>query len=55
MRSLTDVFYVKDFDSDHPQREKLVPAKFLLGLDGRPVGNVAGNSVRIDESTNHGR
>ena len=39
MRSLTDVFYVKDFDKDHPNREKLVPAKFLLGLDGEPVPN----------------
>ena len=33
MRSLTDIFYVKAFVKDHPEREKLVPAKFLMGLD----------------------
>ena len=39
MRSVTGMFYVKDFDHDHPEDEKLVPAKFLLGLDGQPVKN----------------
>lgn len=53
MRSLTDIFYVKDFDKDHPEREKLVPAKFLIGLDGQPVGNPNSELNKVNALDNH--
>lgn len=53
MRSLTDVFYVKDFDGEHPELEKLVPAKFLIGLDGKPVENPNSTLNTINKLDNH--
>lgn len=53
MQSLKDVFYVKDFDSGHPEDEKLVPAKFLIGLDGRPVVNPNNTLNTINKLDNH--
>ena len=53
MRSVTGMFYVKDFDHDHPEEEKLVPAKFLLGLDGEPVPNPNHTLNVINKLDNH--
>lgn len=53
MRSLTDIFYVKDFDSKHPEQEKLVPAKFLFGLDGQPVENPNSAPNTVNALNNH--
>ena len=53
MRSLTDIFYVKDFDSKHSEQEKLVPAKFLLGLDRQPVVNPNSAPNTVNALDNH--
>ena len=53
MRSLTDIFYVKDFDNEHPEKEKLIPAKFLIGLDGQPVVNPNSTLNIVNALNNH--
>lgn len=53
MQSLKDIFYVKDFVDGHPEQEKLVPAKFLIGLDGKPVGNPNYRPNTVNALDNH--
>ncbi|MHB1676988.1 MAG: hypothetical protein ACYCSS_05550 [Sulfuriferula sp.] len=52
MRALTDIFYVRNNDGG-TGKGNLVPAKFLIGLDGLPVVNPNSTPNTVNSKDNH--